>query len=332
MLAELAPDLDEVLAEHGGTTAVEFKLDGARIQIHRAGDQVRIFTRRLSDVTRSIPETVEIARELPATSFVIEGEVVAMDDQERPRPFQELMRRFRRIHEVEALRREIPVKLYAFDLLHLDGQTLMSTPYQERWAMLERLVPPQLLVPRIVTSSRREIEEFLQRALEAGHEGLMAKRLDSHYTVGKRGKNWCKIKPAETLDLVILAAEWGHGRRTGTLSNYWLGVRDDSRWQMIGKTFKGLTDQQRLELMQRLLSVKTSEDSWIVHVRPEVVVEVAYNEIQRSPRYESTFSLRFARITRIRDDKGPGDADTYQRLQELYAKQFERKGKVFEEV
>ena len=332
MLAELAPDLDEVLAEHQGTTAVEFKLDGARIQIHRVGDQVRVFTRRLSDVTRSVPEIVEIALGLPAASVILEGEVLAVDERGRPRPFQELMRRFRRIHQVDQLRKDIPLQLVCFDLLHLDGSNLMAAPYRQRWEALERLVPPSLLVPRIVTSSRAEIEAFLAKALAAGHEGLMAKRLDAPYAVGKRGKNWFKIKPAETLDLVILGAEWGHGRRTGTLSNYWLGIRDGSGWQMIGKTFKGLTDQERADVMKRLLDSKSVEEPWIVHVRPTVVVEVAYNEIQRSPRYESGFALRFARITRIREDKEPTDADTYQRLKELYAKQFERKGKALEEI
>jgi len=332
MLAELAPDLNEVLAEHQGTTAVEFKLDGARIQLHRVGDQVRVFTRRLSDITRSVPEIVEIALGLSASSVILEGEVLAVDEHGRPRPFQELMRRFRRIHQVDELRKEIPLQLVCFDLLHLDGSNLMAAPYRRRWEALERLVPPSLLVPRIVTSSRAEIEAFLAKALAAGHEGLMAKRLDAPYAVGKRGKNWFKIKPADTLDLVILAAEWGHGRRTGTLSNYWLGIRDGSGWQMIGKTFKGLTDLERADVMKRLLDSKSVEEPWIVHVRPTAVVEVAYNEIQRSPRYESGFALRFARITRIREDKAPTETDTYQRLKELYAKQFERKGKALGEI
>src|SRR5438093_738129 len=251
MMAELGDDLDEVLKEHGGTTALEFKFDGARIQIHRRGDEVRVFSRRLTDVTESVPEVVEFARTVPAESFLLEGEVVAVDSQGRPRPFQELMRRFRRVHEIEALRREIPLKLYLFDLLYLEGRSLISAPYRERWAALERLVPREVLAKRLVTSSRAEIEAFLKEALAAGHEGLMAKQLDSPYTVGKRGKRWFKIKPADTLDVAILAAEWGHGRRTGTLSNYWLGVRDGDRWQMIGKTFKGLTDRERRDLMDR---------------------------------------------------------------------------------
>lgn len=328
MLASLATDFVEVLQEHGGRTGAEFKLDGARIQIHRLAEEVRVFTRQLSDVTRSVPEVVEVARALPASSFILEGEALAVDEGNRPLPFQDLMRRFRRIHDVEALRRQIPLKLYLFDLLSLEGEDWMGRPYAERFTALERLVPAELLVPRRVSSTPAELEEFLQQALRSGHEGLMAKQLESPYQSGKRGKLWFKIKPAETLDLVVLAAEWGHGRRTGTLSNYWLGIRDGAQWQMIGKTFKGLTDQQRLDLMQRLLQLKTSEDDWKVDVRPEVVVEVAYNEIQVSPRYSSGYALRFARILRIREDKGPQDVDTYERLQSLYKGQFERKGRL----
>ena len=328
MLASLATDFVEVLQDHGGRTSAEFKLDGARIQIHRFAEEVRVFTRQLSDVTRSVPEVVEVARALPASSFILEGEALAVDDRNRPLPFQDLMRRFRRIHDVEALRRQIPLNLYLFDLLSLEGEDWMSRPYVERFTALERLVPAELLVPRRISSTPEELEAFLDQSLRSGHEGLMAKQLDSPYQSGKRGKLWFKIKPAETLDLVILAAEWGHGRRSGTLSNYWLGIRDGAQWQMIGKTFKGLTDQQRLDLMQRLLQLKTSEDTWKVDVRPEVVVEVAYNEIQVSPRYSSGYALRFARIVRIRDDKGPQDADTYERLQSLYKGQFERKGQL----
>jgi len=206
----------------------------------------------------------------------------------------------------------------------------MDLPYRERFATLEKLVPSTLLVERRVVSSKDEIAAFLTQAMDAGHEGLMAKRLDAPYAAGKRGKNWLKIKPADTLDVVVLAAEWGHGRRRGFLSNYWLGVRDGEKWQMIGKTFKGLTDAERLRLMQQLLAVKVSEEPGVVHVKPELVVEVAYNDVQKSPTYSSGFALRFARVTRIRSDKGPQDADTYQRLKALYEKQFERKGRVHE--
>ena len=329
MLAEMAEDLDRVIAEHGGQTAIEHKLDGARIQIHRVDDRVRVFSRRLTDVTGSLPEIVAIARLLQARAFLLEGEVVATDHEGKPLPFQDLMRRFRRVHNLDAAQEEIPLKLFLFDLLHLDGRTLIDEPYRVRWELLERLVPRDLLTARRIVRTKEEIESFLQEALEAGHEGLMAKHLDAPYSVGKRGKKWFKIKPADHLDLAIVAAEWGSGRREGWLSNYWLAVRDDrtGEFQMIGKTFKGLTDAEFEAMTERLRGLATSEERWGFHVRPAVVVEVAYNEIQRSPHYPSGFALRFARIVRIRDDKAPVDVDTYARLKDLYAKQFERKGR-----
>ena len=334
MLAEMGEDLNEVLAEHGGETAIEFKLDGARIQVHRDGEAVRIFSRRLTDVTDSLPEIVAFARSLPAARFLLEGEVVAVDHEGRPLPFQDLMRRFRRVHGIEEASKEIPLKLFLFDLLSVDGRDLVNEPYRERWSRLEALVPSDVLTPRTIAHTTAEIEDFLRRSLDEGHEGLMAKDLDSAYSVGKRGKKWFKIKPADRLDLVIVAAEWGSGRRHGWLSNYWLAVRDDATGQfpMIGKTFKGLTDEEFVLMTERMKSLAVSEERWGFHVRPEVVVEVAYNEIQRSPHYPSGFALRFARIARIRDDKGPEDADTYTRLKELYEKQFERKGRGPEEL
>jgi DNA ligase-1 len=331
MLAEISEGAASVLAEHGGKTAVEYKMDGARVQIHRLDEEVRVFSRRLSDVTSSLPEIVELTRAIPSRAFVVEGELFAVDGTGRPLPFQELMRRFRRVHEIEAHRKAVVLELRLFDVLHLDGRMLLDLPYQERFATLEKLMPANLLVERRLVTSEDEVAAFLTRAMSAGHEGLMAKRLDAPYSAGKRGKNWLKIKPADTLDVVVLAAEWGHGRRQGLLSNYWLGVRDGEKWQMIGKTFKGLTDSERLELMQRLLAVKVSEGAGVVHVEPELVVEVTYNDVQRSPTYSSGFALRFARVTRIRSDKGPQDADTYQSLKALYAKQFERKGRVHDE-
>ncbi len=328
MMAEMAGDLQEVLDAHGGATALEFKFDGARIQVHRRGDEVRVFSRRLTDVTGSVPEVLDIARNLPAREFLVEGEVVALDERKRPRPFQDLMRRFRRVHDIDVLRREIPLRLFLFDILYRDGEVLVGKPYAERWDLLASLVPPDLLAERTIARSAPEVEAFLKRALDAGHEGLMAKALDAGYTPGKRGKRWFKIKPVETLDCAIVAAEWGHGRRTGTLSNVHLAVRGGPTgdWAMIGKTFKGLTDAERLEMTRRLQELKVSEDRWTVYVRPEIVVEVGYNEVQRSPHYPSGFALRFARITRVRDDKGPAEADTYERLKERYERQFERKG------
>src|SRR3989475_2754585 len=227
MLAEMSEDLDEVLAVHGGMTAIEYKLDGARIQIHRKGEAVKIFSRWLSDVPSSLPEIVANAESLPASEFLLEGEIVAVGRDGKPLPFQDLMRRFRRVHGIESAAEEIPLKLYLFDVLHLDGRTLIDAPYRERWEILERLVPPDLLTARRIVQQKKEIESFLQEALVAGHEGLMAKQLESTYSVGKRGKKWFKIKPADHLDLAITAAEWGSGRREGWLSNYWLAVRDD---------------------------------------------------------------------------------------------------------
>ncbi len=329
MLAEMAEDLDAVLAEHGGETAIEFKLDGARIQIHRVEDRVRIFSRRLTDVTASLPEIVAFARSLPATRFLLEGEVVAVDRAGKPLPFQDLMRRFRRVHDIAKTSQEVPLRLYVFDVLSLEGQDLIDTAYRDRWARLEALVPAEVRTPRKVVHTREEIEAFLRESLDAGHEGLMAKSLASTYSVGKRGKKWFKIKPADHLDLAVVAAEWGSGRRHGWLSNYWLAVREEAtgNFQMIGKTFKGLTDREFELMTERMKALAVSEERWGFHVRPDVVVEVAYNEIQRSPHYSSGFALRFARIVRIREDKGPEDVDTYSRLQELYAKQFERKGR-----
>ncbi|MGO9829708.1 MAG: ATP-dependent DNA ligase [Myxococcaceae bacterium] len=327
MLADVSGGPEDALAEHGGTTAVEFKMDGARVQIHRLDDEVRIFSRRLTEVTASLPEVVELVRAIPSRAFVVEGELFAVDSTGRPLPFQELMRRFRRVHKIEAHRGSIPLELRFFDVLYLNGEVLMDLPYRERFSTLQKLVPPELLVEQRVVASSEEFGSFLTRSMDAGHEGLMAKRLDAPYTAGKRGQNWLKIKPADTLDVVVLAAEWGHGRRQGVLSNYWLGVRDGDTWQMIGKTFKGLTDAARVQLGEELLAIKVGEEPGVVHVKPELVVEVAYNEVLKSPTYSSGFALRFARVTRVRSDKGPQDADTYQRLGALYEKQFERKGR-----
>ncbi len=331
MLAEMSYDLDEVLLEHGGTSAFEYKLDGARIQIHRRGNTLKIYSRRLSDVTESLPDIVELAKtQINASSFLVEGEVVAVSRDGKPLPFQELMRRFRRVHEISALQREIPLRLYLFDVLYLGGEELIDEPYTERWNQLANFAPNYLLTPRMITSERGAVERFMQESLKAGHEGLMAKDLASDYTPGHRGKKWFKIKPAETLDLVIIAAEWGSGRRRGWLSNYHLGARnpDTGGFEMLGKTFKGLTDDEFKQVTKRLLALKLSEDEWVVNVQPRIVVEVAFNEIQRSPHYKSGFALRFARIARFRDDKDHESSDTIQKVRDLYQKQFETKGKL----
>lgn len=332
MLADMSYDLGEVFAEHGGRTSLEWKFDGARIQIHKRGDEVRVFTRRLNDATESLPDIALLARSSINThEALLEGEVVAIGGNGRPLPFQDLMRRFRRIHDVEEMIRQIPLKLYLFDILYRDGGLLIDKPYEERWEVLGRTVPPDLLAPRMITEKREEAESFLSSALKAGHEGLMAKALDSHYTPGIRGKRWLKIKPFETLDLAITAAEWGYGRREGWLSNYHLAARDGQTGEllMLGKTFKGLTDEEFESITQRLQKMKVREDGHTVYVEPGVVVEVAFNEIQRSPRYGSGLALRFARILRIREDKGPADVDTIERIKELYHRQFEAKARFF---
>ncbi len=333
MLAEMSYDISEVITRHGGKTAFEYKFDGARIQIHKKDKKVRIFSRRLTDVTDSLPDIVELVRrKIRAKEALLEGEVVAVGADEKPLPFQDLMRRFRRVHKVGEMVKKIPLKLHLFDVVYLDGKSLIDAPYEARWNLLSQICESRLLAERIVTSHISEAEGFLKKAMEAGHEGLMAKDLGSNYTPGVRGKKWFKIKPAEFLDLVIVAADWGYGRRTGWLSNYHLAARDEKTGEflVVGKTFKGLTDAEFTEMTKRLQEIKISESRYTVYVKPSIVVEIAYNEIQKSPHYKSGFALRFARITRIRDDKSPQEADTIARMKELYEKQFEHKAKITE--
>lgn len=327
MLAEMAEDPQEAFREHRGVTAFEFKYDGARIQIHRKAEEIRIFSRRLTDVTASLPDIVALARgRIRSHEFLVEGEVVATGRDQKPLPFQDLMRRFRRVHDIDIMVKEIPLKLFLFDVIYLNGDLLIDTSYDKRWNMLTKLTDPELLATRIVTKELGEAQKLMQASIEAGHEGLMAKDLKSKYTPGVRGKKWFKIKAAEKLDLVIVAADWGSGRRQkhGWLSNYHLAVRDEESGEflVVGKTFKGLTDKEFTDITQKLLALKTKETEYTVHVKPSIVVEVAFNEIQRSPHYKSGFALRFARIARFRDDKRPTDADTLQRLSRLYQDQF----------
>jgi DNA ligase 1 len=327
MLAEIASDFGDVLRAHGGRTALEFKYDGARVQVHRDGDRVGIWTRRLSDVTRSLPDIVAIARSLEGGPFILDGEVVALDAAGRPLPFQELMRRFRRVHGVEALVREMPLALHFFDCLLAEGRPLIDTPSSERWDALSRLTGGRYLAERALVEDVEAAEAFRVRAVAAGHEGVMAKDPRSTYEPGGRGKRWFKLKAAETVDCVIIAADRGSGRRVGWLSNYHLAVRDGETFADVGKTFKGLTDAQFTAMTERLRALATDDDGYTVRVRPEVVVEVAYNEIQRSPTYRSALALRFARITRIREDKAPGQATTLEELRALYERQFATKGR-----
>jgi len=327
MLAEIATDFGDVLRAHGGRTALEFKYDGARVQVHREGERVGIWTRRLSDVTRSLPDVVAVARELAGAPFILDGEVVALDAAGRPLPFQELMRRFRRVHGVDALVREMPLALHFFDCLMLDGRSLIDTPYAERWTALARVTGGRYLAERALVGDVDAAQAFHARAVAAGHEGVMAKDLGSGYEPGGRGKRWFKLKAAETVDCVIVAADRGSGRRVGWLSNYHLAVRDGEAFADVGKTFKGLTDAQFAAMTDRLRALAVEDDGYTVRVRSEVVVEVEYNEIQRSPTYRSGLALRFARIARIRDDKSPGQATTLDELRALYERQFATKGR-----
>jgi DNA ligase-1 len=325
MLATPVEGEEEAL-ERLGKAAWEYKVDGARIQVHKSGDEVRIFTRRLNEVTERLPEIVALAGKLKLRDGILDGEAFGVGRDGRPVPFQVTMRRFGRILDVERLRKEIPLTAYLFDLLLVDGEPLFGRPYRERVKELEGRVPARTVIPRVVTADTSQAREFLDQSLRAGHEGTMAKALDSPYEAGKRGFQWLKIKPAQTLDLVVLAAEWGHGRRRGWLSNIHLGARDpqSGKFVMLGKTFKGLTDEMLRWLTDKLRKLEASRDEYTVHVRPELVVEVAYNDIQESPRYPGGLALRFARVRRFREDKPAREADTIQTVWALFEAQ--RKG------
>ncbi|MBS7624172.1 ATP-dependent DNA ligase [Candidatus Bathyarchaeota archaeon] len=330
MLAYMASSLNEVFEEHGGKTALEYKLDGARIQIHMADGDVKIFSRRLTDITRSLPEIVNLIKgEIKAREAILEGEVIAVNDEGKPMPFQHLMRRFKRIHEIDNAARIIPVELHLFDVLYINGENMIRVPYVERRDRLREIAGNIPLTKQKITSSLSEAEEFLREAVNEGHEGLMAKRLDSPYTPGIRGKHWFKVKEVlPPLDLVIVAAEYGYGRRHNWLSDYYLAARDGDRFTVIGKTFKGLTDDEIADITERLRKIAIGEEGNRVIVLPKIVVEVAYNEIQTSPKYESGMALRFARIVRIRDDKSPEEADTIDTVRKIYESQFKRKAKI----
>jgi DNA ligase-1 len=318
MLAQSAGTLVEALAGIPGAI-VEWKIDGARVQVHREGDDVRVYSRRLNEVTGAVPELVAAVRALAARRLVLDGEVVALRPDGTPRPFQITMRRFGRRLDVDALRAELPLSAFFFDLLHLDGEDLLDRPAAERLAALAAVAPPGVLVPRVRPADPAEARRFLEDALARGHEGVMVKDPGSRYEAGRRGAAWLKVKPARTLDLVILAAEWGHGRRRGFLSNLHLGARDPSTggYVMLGKTFKGLTDEMLRWQTERLLELETSRDPLTVHVRPELVVEVAFSDVQASSRYPGGVALRFARVKGYRPDKRPEDADTVDAVRAL---------------
>jgi DNA ligase-1 len=323
MLAQTAADVPEAFTQLGGEAAFEWKVDGARVQVHKVGKVVRVFTRNLNDVTEAVPEVVAAVQSLPASEIVLDGETVALDRSGKPLPFQVTMRRFGRKLDVETLRAQLPLHTYFFDCLRLDGQNLADRPARERFAALTAALPESIRVPRLITSSESEAMAFYTDALEHGHEGVMAKALDAPYEAGSRGAGWLKIKRVHTLDLVVLAAEWGHGRRTGKLSNLHLGARDPATgdYVMLGKTFKGLTDAMLEWQTQEFLARETSRDRYTVFVRPEMVVEIAFNDIQSSSQYPGGYALRFARVKAYRPDKGAQESDTIETIRALYAAQ-----------
>jgi DNA ligase-1 len=311
MLAQTADDVRQALGRVG-PAAMEWKFDGARIQVHRLGSEVMAFTRNLADITARVPEVVEAVRALPVEAAVLDGEAIALRPGGTPHPFQVTMSRFGTRREVEQHRSTVPLSAYFFDCLHLDGEDLIEQAARDRFAALAKRLPEEMAVPRIESDDPAVAERFLESALAQGHEGLMVKALDSPYEAGRRGASWLKVKRAHTLDLVVLAAEWGHGRRRGWLSNLHLGARDPATggFVMLGKTFKGMTDEMLAWQTDRLQELETSRDAYTVYVRPELVVEVAFDGLQGSSRYPAGVALRFARIKGYRPDKGPEEADT----------------------
>ncbi|MFL5298885.1 MAG: ATP-dependent DNA ligase [Anaeromyxobacteraceae bacterium] len=319
MLAQTADGVDDALGTLG-EAAFDAKLDGMRVQVHRDGDEVRVFTRSLRDVTAALPEVASAALALPARRLVLDGEALAFDAAGVPHPFQVSMRRLGRKGGAAALSGDLPVRALFFDALHLDGEDLVARAARERLTALEAALPPALVVPRVVTADPLRARAFLDEVLRAGHEGVVAKALDAPYEAGQRGKGWLKVKPAHTLDLVVLAAERGHGRRAGWLSNLHLGARDPATGGlvMLGKTFKGLTDAMLAWQTERLSALAVADDGFTVQVRPELVVEVAFDGVQASPRYPGGVARRVARVKRHRDDKRPEEADTIETVRALH--------------
>ncbi|MER5640458.1 ATP-dependent DNA ligase [Kitasatospora sp. NPDC002227] len=327
MLAASAPDVAAAL-ERTGQAALEWKLDGIRVQVHRDGERVRVFTRSLDEITERVPEVVEAARELAVETAVLDGEAIALGPDGRPRPFQVTAARTASRQDPQRLRAETPLRVFFFDLLHRDGTDLIDRPGAQRWEELASVTPELLRVPRLVTEDAGQAQEFFESALAHGHEGVVVKELGTTYQAGRRGAGWIKVKPRHTLDLVVLAAEWGSGRRRGRLSNLHLGARGEGEpglgpWVMLGKTFKGLTDEllawQTEQLLARETGREESRGAAVVRVRPELVVEIAFDGLQRSPRYPAGLALRFARVVRYRPDKRPEEADTIGAVRALAA-------------
>ena len=318
MLAASAPDVATALERMAGPCLVDRKLDGIRVQVHRVDDEVRVYTRSLDDVTDRLPEVVSAVLDLQVSTVVLDGEVIALRPDGRPRPFQETASRTGSSTDV-AVRERVPLTSYFFDVLHLDGRDLLDEPASERLAALRDTLPEALQVPRVVTGSADEAQRFFDSTIELGHEGVVVKSLAAPYEAGRRGSGWVKVKPRHTLDLVVLAVEWGSGRRQGLLSNIHLGAADPSTggFAMLGKTFKGMTDEMLAWQTERFLALETGRDRQVVHVRPEQVVEVAVDGAQRSSRYPSGLALRFARVLRYRDDKPVEEIDDVETVRRL---------------
>ncbi len=320
MLAQPAETVADAMGSLGGRALLEWKLDGARVQVHKAGNEVRVYTRNLNEVTAAVPEVAEVLADAAADSLILDGEAIALRPDGRPHPFQVTMRRFGRKLDVEASRRELPLSVFFFDCLLHDAQPLVDRGAGERHDVLRSVLKGSLCAPSLVTGVLTEAEAFYAGALAHGHEGVMAKALDAPYAAGRRGAGWLKVKRARTLDLVVLAAEWGHGRRKGWLSNLHLGARDPASggFVMLGKTFKGMTDALLEWQTRELLERETARDDWTVRVRPELVVEIAFNDIQESPQYPGGLALRFARVKGYRPDKRPEEADTIEAVRRIY--------------
>jgi DNA ligase 1 len=326
MLASSAPDVDEAMtrAGAGGPVAVDSKLDGIRIQVHKHDGRVRVFTRSLEEITDRVPEVVEVVSDLPAATVVLDGEAIALDPDGRPRPFQETGARTASRVDVKTLRAQVPLTSYFFDVLHVDGEDLVDAPGHVRFERLSSVLPGELVVPRTVTADHDEAKRLFADVVSSGHEGVVVKSLDAPYDAGRRGAAWVKVKPRHTLDLVVLAVEWGSGRRRGWLSNIHLGARNpaagddsDEQWVMLGKTFKGMTDEMLAWQTERFLGLEVSRTAHEVRLRPEQVVEIAFDGIQTSSRYPGGMALRFARVIRYRDDKTPDEADTIDTVRRL---------------
>ena len=324
MLAQPSESIADALASLG-TAVLEWKVDGARVQVHKSPAGIRVYTRTLKDVTESVPEIVEALERVPAQELILDGEAVALAPGGGPQPFQVTMRRFGRKLDVAAMRKDLPLAVFFFDCLQVDGVPLLDRPTRERIDALGAALPAELVIPRLVTADVAAAEDFYADALARGHEGVMAKALDAPYEAGSRGASWLKVKRAHTLDLVVLAAEWGHGRRRGWLSNLHLGARDEAGgWVMLGKTFKGMTDALLEWQTHELLAREVSRDAYTVHVRPELVVEIAFNDLQESPHYPGGLALRFARVKGYRPDKRAEDADTIATVRAMAAVQGPR--------